>query len=90
MDAAHTEATFRAGRYQGQPTGYRAFIPAPLPKTPATLVFVGSPGTPWHGLERAAEIATLVPGLTIDVVGMSATEWNDPETAPAALRIVPC
>ncbi len=28
------EFTTRAGRYQSQPTGYRAFIPAPLPPAP--------------------------------------------------------
>ena len=28
------EAPSRAGRYQNQPTGYRAFIPAPLPPDP--------------------------------------------------------
>lgn len=29
-----TDSRFRSGRYQKQPTGYRAFIPAPLPPSP--------------------------------------------------------
>ena len=32
--AAHAENSTRAGRYIRQPTGYRAFIPAPLPPEP--------------------------------------------------------
>lgn len=36
MDAEQTPAapTSRAGRYIRQPTGYRAFVPAPLPPEP--------------------------------------------------------
>jgi Fic family protein len=33
--AGAAEASSRAGRYVSQPTGYRAFIPAPLPPRPA-------------------------------------------------------
>jgi Fic family protein len=33
--AAAAEASTRAGRYISQPTGYRAFMPAPLPPEPA-------------------------------------------------------
>ena len=31
---AEPDLSARAGRYQRQPTGYRAFIPAPLPPGP--------------------------------------------------------
>jgi Fic family protein len=34
MAESPTRQATRAGRYQHQPTGYRAFIPAPLPPTP--------------------------------------------------------
>src|SRR5215203_661226 len=33
-----TSPTVRAGRYVRQPTGYRAFIPAPLPPEPAVRI----------------------------------------------------
>ena len=33
--ASSSEASTRAGRYIAQPTGYRAFMPAPLPPQPA-------------------------------------------------------
>jgi glycosyltransferase involved in cell wall biosynthesis len=36
------------------------------------LVFVGSPGSPWHGLERLTELARLLPELHFDVVGCTA------------------
>lgn len=38
------EATARAGRYISQPTGYRAFIPAPLPPQPALELSGELPG----------------------------------------------
>ena len=33
--ASRQESSTRAGRYIAQPTGYRAFMPAPLPPQPA-------------------------------------------------------
>lgn len=33
------------------------------------LIFVGSAGSPWHGLDRVAELAGLLPGADFDVVG---------------------
>jgi Fic family protein len=35
---APTDSPVRAGRYQQQPTGYRAFIPAPLPPDPPLAI----------------------------------------------------
>jgi Fic family protein len=35
---APTDSPARAGRYQQQPTGYRAFIPAPLPPDPPLAI----------------------------------------------------
>src|SRR4051812_44659032 len=37
-DRMETSPTVRAGRYLRQPTGYRAFIPAPLPPKPAVRI----------------------------------------------------
>ena len=68
-----------------------AFAPAapPAAAAPLRLVFVGSAGTPWHGLERVGELARMFPGLTIDIVGCTEADWPRPATAgavPAALR----
>lgn len=63
-----------------------AFTPAPLPSEPTTVVFVGSPGTPWHGLERAAEIGALLSGVTVEVIGCSPADWPGPAGLPAHLR----
>ena len=38
--------------------------PAPDPARPFRFVFVGSAGTPWHGLDRIAELATLFPAAS--------------------------
>ena len=42
------------------------------------LIFVGSPGSPWHGLERLAELARLLPELHFDVVGCPAPLMPQP------------
>lgn len=52
--------------------------PPPFPGSPLRLIFVGSAGAPWHGLERLAEIARLFPQATVDVVGCRADEVVDP------------
>jgi len=62
------------------------FAVAPPPATPPSLVFVGSSGTPWHGLERIAEISALLPGITIDIVGCSVADWTSATPAPASMR----
>jgi glycosyltransferase involved in cell wall biosynthesis len=48
-----------------------AFSIAPLPSlnAAARMVFIGSRDTPWHGLERVAELAALFPDITVDVIG---------------------
>lgn len=42
--ASSAEASTRAGRYISQPTGYRAFMPAPLPPQPALALTGELPG----------------------------------------------
>ncbi len=59
------------------------FTAAPPPAAPPRLVFIGSAGTPWHGLERAAEIAALLPGVTVDVVGCTAADWSGGNPPPS-------
>lgn len=60
------------------------FAPAPLPPAdaPLRLIFVGTAGAPWHGLERIAELARLFPDIAIDVVGYTAADWA--QIAPTA------
>lgn len=60
------------------------FPPAPLPPADASprLIFVGTAGAPWHGLERIAELARLFPDIAIDVVGYTTADWA--QVAPTA------
>ncbi len=44
------------------------FIPAPKNIQPH-LVFIGSPGNAWHGLEKLIPLAQRYPDLVIDVIG---------------------
>ncbi len=55
-------------------------VAAPPAGAPPRLLFVGSAGSPWHGLERVAELATLFPALGIDVVGCTAPSGPWPES----------
>ena len=61
-----------------------AFAPAPLPdpRAPTRLFFVGTPQTPWHGLERLTELASLFPEIGIDVVGDTEASWRALSGAP--------
>jgi glycosyltransferase involved in cell wall biosynthesis len=52
------------------------FTPAPAPPPgPPRLLFIGTAGTPWHGLERVAELAHLLPEAHVDVVGVTPDDW---------------
>ncbi len=61
-----------------------AFVPAPPPDPQAQtrLFFVGTPQTPWHGLERLTELASLFPEVAIDVVGDTEASWRALSGAP--------
>lgn len=67
-----------------------AFVPTPPTDAtnPPRLIFVGSAGTPWHGLERVAELVEICPGFTIDIIGCTAADCPRPTATalPAALR----
>jgi len=47
--------------------------PAPN-NTPPHLIFIGTPGMAWHGLDKLVELARTFPDLIIDIVGMSEIE----------------
>ncbi len=52
----------------------------PLPEKPASaeprLLFIGTAGSPWHGLERLSELSVLFPTWRFDVVGLTAPCWE--------------
>lgn len=59
----------------------------PLLSTPDSaanlrLVFMGSPGTPWHGLDRISELASLFPHLLFDIIGCTTGDWREEMKAP--------
>jgi hypothetical protein len=49
------------------------FYPAPN-NTPPHLVFIGTPGMAWHGVDKLVDLAKTFPDLMIDIVGMDKIE----------------
>jgi hypothetical protein len=49
------------------------FYPAPN-NTPPHLVFIGTPGMAWHGVDKLFELAKAFPDLVIDIVGIAEIE----------------
>jgi glycosyltransferase involved in cell wall biosynthesis len=54
-------------------------LPPPDRERPPRLVFMGSAGSPWHGLTRVAALARLFPSWPIDIIGESV-----PDAPPTA------
>ncbi len=53
--------------------------PLPAPNNPVPrLVFIGSPGNPWHAVEKLAGLARACPDIFIDVVGYDHLETGQP------------
>ena len=47
----------------------------PAPKnTPPRLVFIGTPGMAWHGVDKLIELASAFPDIVIDIVGINEIE----------------
>lgn len=64
-------------------------LPPPALSAPIRLVFIGSAGAPWHGLDRLGELARLCPNATIDVVGCTPRDWasvGGTSSPPLAMR----
>ena len=55
------------------------FCPVPASNSSGAhrLVFVGSAGSPWHGLERIRELAGLFPEYCIDIIGCTAADLRE-------------
>jgi glycosyltransferase involved in cell wall biosynthesis len=51
-------------------------LPAAGPTAPRRLAFMGSPGTPWHGLDRIGALAALMPDLLFDIIGCTVDDWR--------------
>jgi hypothetical protein len=51
-------------------------FPAPANDRPR-LLFLGHPGTPWHGLDHVVELALSARDWQFDIVGPDATEMRD-------------
>jgi len=52
-----------------------------------SLVFIGSHGAPWHGLDRMAELLNLFPSITIDLIGYTSEEWTREKLPPSGNRL---
>lgn len=65
---------------------------APLPpaagSAPPRLIFIGTPHTPWHGLDRIAEFARLFPEWGFDIVGDDNASWPMNQAGPPPLNLV--
>lgn len=54
------------------------FTPCPPVRNPRpNLVFLGTPGTPWHGLDDVVALAGLRPQWTVNVVGSRKNDFPD-------------
>ena len=57
---------------------------------PARIVFVGNTGSPWHGLDRVGELASLFPEAAFDAIGCTEKDWRESagdRTLPKNLRV---
>jgi glycosyltransferase involved in cell wall biosynthesis len=52
-------------------------LPPPAAGSGPRLVFIGTAQTPWHGLDRVGELAALLPGIGIDVIGSTQADWQN-------------
>ena len=53
------------------------FYPAPVNKTPR-LVFLGTPGMAWQGINELVRFAAMNPDITIDIVGSDRNDITNP------------
>ena len=62
----------------GNSISLASFFSLPEKNIPADprLLFIGTAGSPWHGLERLAELAAIFPAWRFDVVGLTAQDWH--------------
>jgi glycosyltransferase involved in cell wall biosynthesis len=62
------------------------FAPLPAPaNTRPRLAFIGNPGYPWHGVDKLAALARLVPDVELDIIGYESLPGF--ETLPENLHL---
>ncbi len=55
------------------------FDPLPAPANPVPrLAFIGNPGYLWHGVDKLATLARLVPDVCFDIIGYDSLDGADP------------
>ncbi|MBI5943852.1 MAG: glycosyltransferase family 4 protein [Chloroflexi bacterium] len=55
------------------------FPQLPVPTNPIPrLAFIGSPGYPWHGVDKLVTLARLLPDIHLDIIGYSELPGLDP------------
>ena len=62
-------------------------LPPAGPGAPVRLAFMGSPATPWHGIDRLGELGRMFPGWQFDVIGCTPADWwqvNPADCRPTA------
>lgn len=58
-----------------------AFSSLPVPNNDAArLVFIGTPGQPWHGVDKILDLARCQPNWNFDLVGPSAADLDCPSS----------
>jgi hypothetical protein len=67
--AIPSELATRAGRYISQPTGYRAFVSAPLPPQPEELIT-------FRVSVLSQLLARMVDGSVSQELGLSSRQWR--------------
>jgi glycosyltransferase involved in cell wall biosynthesis len=64
-----------------------AFTPLPAPNnTIPRLVFIGSPGYPWHGVDKLVDFARRFPDLQLDIIGYDVLPGFEPLPANLTLH----
>ncbi|WP_138494502.1 glycosyltransferase [Paenibacillus pinistramenti] len=63
-----------AGQEEAGQPGAAPPGPVKSQSRPPRLVFIGSAGQPWHGLDHIAELAVLKPDWRFDLIGVEAAE----------------
>lgn len=51
------------------------------------IAFIGTTGVPWHGLDRIAELAALLPSVGFELIGITTNAWAALVPAPPPCNI---
>lgn len=85
----HPSFSWFGGATEVVPNGFDLASVDPLPPSPEatpTVVFLGSPGLPWHGTDRLLELARALPEVRFEVVGSTAEQLAGATPSPGRAR----